>query len=99
MKKFTTAYVPLLLAAVLGSCGHQPEKAKETIVMGNGNRTEFGVIGRDSFYRYSLKKGKGREADVYNYGALLLSLTTPDRGGQPGDVTLGYDSLSGYLQK
>ncbi len=99
MKRSFAYFAPLLISALVSSCGQQPEKAKEIVVMGNGNRIEFGVIGRDSVYKYALKNDKGMEAVVSNYGATLLSLTTPDRSGQPGNVTLGFDSLSGYQQK
>ena len=99
MKRSLSAYAPLIMAVLIAGCGQEPEKAKEIIVMGNGNRLEFGVIGRDSIYKYALKNGKGMEASVSNYGATLLSLSTPDRAGASGNVTLGFDSLAGYQQK
>jgi aldose 1-epimerase len=45
---------------------------------------------------YTLKNGQ-TEARIMGYGAILVSLKTPDRGGQIGDIVLGYDSLDGYL--
>jgi aldose 1-epimerase len=48
---------------------------------------------------YTLTNGKGLEARVMNYGAILVSLKVPGRDGQSADVTLGYDSLDGYLKK
>lgn len=36
---------------------------------------------------------------VMNYGATLTSVMTPDRGGRLGEITLGFDDLSGYLGK
>jgi aldose 1-epimerase len=36
-------------------------------------------------------------ATVITYGARLQSLVVPDRDGSPGEVTLGYDDLAGYL--
>lgn len=35
--------------------------------------------------------------EVISYGATLLSLKVPDRDRKPGEVTLGFDSLAGYL--
>ncbi len=47
---------------------------------------------------YTLKNKNGIEAAVMNYGAILVSLKTPDRAGKLEDVTLGFDSLDGYLK-
>lgn len=46
---------------------------------------------------YTLRNTHGVEARVINYGGIILSLKVPDRGGEFGDVVLGYDSLSGYI--
>ncbi len=46
---------------------------------------------------YTLTNKNGIEARVINYGALLVSLKTPDRSGNMGDIVLGFDSLAGYL--
>jgi aldose 1-epimerase len=47
---------------------------------------------------YTLRNSKGAEARISNYGGLVISLKVPDRNGQLGDVTLGYDNLDGYLR-
>jgi len=36
---------------------------------------------------------------ILNYGGTITNIIVPDRTATPGDVVLGYDSLSGYLQK
>ena len=48
---------------------------------------------------YTLTGVGGVEARITNYGGIIVSLKTPDRDGSPGDVTLGYDSLDGYLAR
>jgi aldose 1-epimerase len=47
---------------------------------------------------YTLKNGKGMEARIMNYGAIVVSLTAPDRNGKYEDVVLGFDSVDGYLK-
>lgn len=47
--------------------------------------------------QYTLANGRGLTAKVITYGAILRSLTVPDRAGTPGEVTLGFDSLDRYL--
>jgi aldose 1-epimerase len=46
--------------------------------------------------RYVLRAG-ALEAAVLTYGAVLQSVRAPDAAGDPGEVTLGFDDLDGYL--
>ncbi len=48
---------------------------------------------------FSLSNQHGVAASVMNYGATLVSLEAPDRDGHPGDITLGFDNLDGYVQR
>jgi aldose 1-epimerase len=45
---------------------------------------------------YTLRSGQV-EVRAMSYGARLVSIRTPDRGGQMSDIILGYDSLQEYL--
>ncbi len=47
---------------------------------------------------FSLGNQAGVTASVMNYGATLVAFETPDRHGHLGDITLGFDSLEGYVQ-
>ncbi len=47
---------------------------------------------------YTLTNSAGMRARIMTYGATLVSLEVPDRDGKLGDITLGYDSLDGYLK-
>jgi aldose 1-epimerase len=60
-------------------------------------RTRFGVLpdGR-AVHRYTLRAG-GLELTTIDYGAIIVSLRTPDRRGRLADIVLGHDSLEGYL--
>jgi aldose 1-epimerase len=48
---------------------------------------------------YTLTNDRGLEVKITNYGGIIVSLQTPDQAGKPGNVTLGFDSLAGYLRK
>jgi aldose 1-epimerase len=48
---------------------------------------------------FSLGNQHGVTASVMNYGATLVSLEAPDRHGRPADITLGFDTLDGYVQR
>ena len=45
---------------------------------------------------YVLSNKHGMEAAITNFGATLVSLKVPDKGGKAGDVVLGYDNVSAY---
>ena len=46
---------------------------------------------------YTLTNAKGLRARLTNYGAITVSLQVPDAGGNRTDVTLGYETLEGWL--
>jgi aldose 1-epimerase len=47
---------------------------------------------------FTLRNPSGMEVSVTNYGGIITSLKVPDRDGKLDDVTLGYDSIDGYLE-
>lgn len=47
---------------------------------------------------YVLTNGKGMSAKIMTYGATLVSLEVPDRKGNIADITLGCDSIEGYME-
>ena len=48
---------------------------------------------------FTLQNAYGMTAQVMTYGAVLVSLKAPDRNGHSRDVTLGFDTLDGYLDQ
>ncbi len=60
-------------------------------------RTPFGTLPDGRVVDRFVLAGGGAEVAVLTYGAVLHSVVVPDRFGTPGDVTLGYDDLAGYL--
>ncbi len=47
---------------------------------------------------FTLTNPHGIEVRFIDYGGIILSVRTPDRTGTFDDITLGYDSLDGYLR-
>lgn len=62
------------------------------------NRSEFGKL-RDgrSVEAITLSNSSGMTVRVISYGAILQSVSVPDRQGRSAEVTLGYDNMEGYL--
>jgi len=48
---------------------------------------------------YTLTNTQGIEVRVMTYGGIIVSLQTPDKRGHLADITLGFDTLAGYLAK
>ena len=46
---------------------------------------------------FTLTNSNGLTARVTEYGAILVSMETPDKAGKTGDITHGYDTLEGWL--
>jgi aldose 1-epimerase len=77
----------LSLAGSLNSQGMRGTIKKET----------FGkTTGGEQIDLYSLKNKKGMEVSITNFGATVVTLKVPDRGGKATDIVLGYDTLDGY---
>ncbi len=47
---------------------------------------------------YTLTNKNGLQAQITNYGGVLVALRTSDRRGQLGDIVLGYDGPTDYVQ-
>ena len=47
--------------------------------------------------QYTLSNSHGIRVRIVTYGAIVTSVETPDRNGRLGEVTLGFDTLDGYL--
>jgi len=85
-----------------GGCKLMPKKEmkeKETAKTNTLKRFYYGQVGTDSVFQYTLTNKNGMVVKVLNYGGTITHLLVPDKYGKMGDVVLGYDSLSGYLQE
>lgn len=59
---------------------------------------KFGrTLDKEEITLYSIKNNNGMQADVMNYGAILVNLYVPDKDGNVKDVVLGYDRLKDYF--
>ncbi len=57
----------------------------------------FGQADGQQVQLYTLTNAKGMKAQITNYGAIVTSLTAPDKNGKMDDIVLGYDNLEGYI--
>jgi len=59
----------------------------------------FGSFEGKTVTEYTISNAAGMQVSIMNYGGTVTKILTKDKEGKNGDVILGYDSLSGYLQK
>src|SRR5688572_21647256 len=94
----------LLAFFITGACKLMPEKDEDKKKSEITNQKAgfdvkfYGMAGMDSVFQYTITNTKGMEVRILNYGATVTHILVPDRNGTPGDVVLGFDSLSGYLR-
>lgn len=88
-------------AIVMLSGCTRPEPASEAPVSAPATeQREFGRTADGGIVKlYTLKNSHGVEARIMNYGATIVSLSTPDRSGQLRDIVLGFDTFEEYAEK
>jgi len=49
--------------------------------------------------RYTLSNGRGMRIRVLTYGGIIQTIEVPDRRGHNGNVALGFDNLTDYVER
>lgn len=75
------------------------ETAKETTMKSSITEQAFGTYEGETITKYTLTNARGMQVGIINYGGTITDIITADKVGNKGNVVLGFDSLSGYLQK
>ena len=87
--------VIIAVVAAVAACGERNSTTSKPAI----ERSPYGVLpSGDSVHLFTLTNANGVEMRMMNYGGIVISLKTPDRNGVMGDIVLGFDSLSGYVQ-
>jgi aldose 1-epimerase len=94
----------MLLATIIGlllssqqprpAAGHTSDQQGATVTVAPFGRTPDGK----TVEVYTLRNASGMQVRALTYGAIIQSIRVPDRSGHLADVTLGHDSLQGYLE-
>jgi aldose 1-epimerase len=92
------AFVAMLageIPAARGEPTSSPKKIAMTI-----EKTPFGKTNDgQEVSLYTLSNGGGLTVKIMTYGALITSVETPDKNGKLANITLGFPTLAGYLQR
>jgi aldose 1-epimerase len=96
MKKY---FVFVVILFFILSCKLMPKKEEEkSETKPPTTKSFYGLKGTDSVFQYTLVNKNGLTVKILDYGGTVTDILTPDKNGKMGDVILGFDSLSGYLQ-
>ncbi len=64
------------------------------------SKSVFGrLTGGEAVYLYALQNDNGIEVKIINYGAIITSITTPDKNGNLENIVCGFDKLDDYLHE
>lgn len=96
-----SALLGLLWSAILSGCSFstidEETKASDTDNALHISKEPFGkTTDGKPVDLYTLINGDSMVVKITNYGGIITSLVTLDKNGNPGDVVLGFDSLSPY---
>ncbi|MEM9717597.1 MAG: aldose epimerase family protein [Bacteroidota bacterium] len=98
---FSDTCTPLRICALLACMACSPTQHEEgdntpsplTMV----TESFYGTLSTgDSVKHFLLSNEKGMEVGIITYGGIITSIKVPDREGNIGEVTLGFDQLAGY---
>jgi len=94
LHRFEIIFSLAAAALFLGGCEQKKETTMSSVPV---TKTPFGkTADGQAIDLYTLKNASGMEVGVINFGATIVTLKAPGRGGQTADVVLGFDKLSDY---
>lgn len=64
-----------------------------------GTPTTKGAASLVEWEQYTLTNDSGMAVTILTYGAIIQSLTVPDKNGDPANVVLGFDNADDYATK
>ena len=82
-----------ILVPMLGLAGFASPSSEGTVTKQPFGKTADG----QAIELYTLRSG-AMTVKVMTYGAIITSIEVPDKAGKVGEVTLGFDTLEGYLK-
>jgi aldose 1-epimerase len=103
-----TLFAGLISALLLSGCEREgaregAEKASDgagaaPVAKAGIQRQPFGTVAEGQPAElFTLTNNRGMVVRFTNYGGIVTAIEVPDRNGKLEDVTLGFDSLQGYL--
>ncbi len=94
---FKPVFLAVAAALIITGCKEAAKKENgSTMTNQKVKQADWGELDGKKVYLYTLTNKNGVEVKITNYGGIITSWLTPDKNGKPGNIVLGFDSLSGY---
>jgi len=97
---------PVAIALFAASFAASPVPPSQAVARGDqkasaGSVTSkaWGEVDGKPVHLWTLKNGKGLEAEITDYGTIVVSLKVPDRKGEFTDIVLGRPSAADYVAR
>ena len=79
------------------SCTPPSEEQEEPETQASVQESAFGTLSSgEAVQLFTLKNTSGMEVGIITYGGIITSIKVPDKEGNLGEVSLGFDSLEKY---
>ncbi|MFM7052392.1 MAG: aldose epimerase family protein [Planctomycetota bacterium] len=100
--------VPLAIAAVAATAyaapqlrptPPKPERIDAPSAAGTVDKKDWGEVDGKPVHLWTLRNGNGLEAEITDYGTIIVSLKVPDAQGSIADVVLGRESAADYVAR
>src|SRR5690242_14718317 len=100
MRKVLAVGVTVLaLGLMLASCEQKESESREGKTKLKVTKESWGKNNDGKEVElYTLVNHSGMKAKIMTQGAILTALDVPDKNGKLTDVTLGFDTVDGYLK-
>ena len=88
-------------ASLLMSCASSTATPKNSRAAAAGSiaKADWCTVDGKPVHLWTLKNGKGMEAEITDYGTIIVSLKVPDAKGNVADVVLGRESAADYVAR
>ncbi|MCG8686093.1 MAG: galactose mutarotase [Desulfobacterales bacterium] len=86
-----------LTCVLFAACVQTSNKSGETVKLPVDPANFDTIVDGKNVALYTLTNENGMVLQLTNYGARIVSLLTPDKDGNMGDIVLGYSNIEGYL--
>ena len=90
--------ITVILSILLVSCNNNSSRDTAAIKRGITKAAWGNADGKEVFL-YTLTNTKGTVVKISTYGGIVTSWVAADKLGHQSSIVLGFDSLSGYLEK
>jgi aldose 1-epimerase len=96
--------IPAALAAVALAASGTPQRVPaarddDKTRVGSISKKAWGEVDGKPVFLWTLRNGKGMEAEITNYGTIVVSLKAPDTRNVFADVVLGRNSAQEYVER